>query len=166
MVGAVFIDLSQAFDTIGHSTLLTKLSSYGVKGEELEWFTNYLFNHRQIISFNNVLSNPYEIVCGVPQGSILGPLLFMIFYNDLRNSILKARLIKFADDTVLFFSDKSFKIIETTLNTELECLYRYLQQNELIINLKKGKTKSMLFGTGKRLSKVGELNLLFNNNNR
>ena len=87
MVGAVYLDLSKAFDTIGHGLLLTKLQSYGVNGKELNWFTDYLFNRTQIVEIDSFRSSPEPICCGVPQGSILGSLLFIVFFNDLIENI-------------------------------------------------------------------------------
>ena len=87
MVRAVFLDLSNAFDTIGHGVLLEKLYSYGVRGSELEWFKDYLFDRTQIVEIENTQSRETKIHCGVPQGSILGPLLFIVFSNDLIDHI-------------------------------------------------------------------------------
>ena len=87
MVGVVYLDLSKAFDTIGHGLLLTKLQSYGVNGKELNWFTDYLFNRTQIIEIDSFRSSAEPICCGVPQGSILGPLLFIVFFKDLIENI-------------------------------------------------------------------------------
>ena len=83
LVGAVFIDLSKAFDTISHAKLLDKLSRYGINDGELEWFKDYLFSRKAVVSYNNCLSEVHEIYSGVPQGSILGPLLFLVFFNGL-----------------------------------------------------------------------------------
>ena len=79
LVGAVYIDLSKAFDTIGHAILLNKLKSYGIKGRELRWFHDYLFNRSQVVNIGNYSSRHEPVHCGVPQGSILGPLLFTLF---------------------------------------------------------------------------------------
>ena len=89
---------------------------------------------------------------GVPQGSILGPLLFLIFFNDFPDHLIESKVIKYADDTILYVSHSSIYTIESTLNKELLCLYCYFRENELVLNLKKGKTETMLFGTSKRLS--------------
>ena len=83
MIGAVYLDLSKAFDTIGHGLLLNKLNTYGVSGKELNWFTDYLFNRTQIVEIENVRSDTEPVYCGVLQGSILSPLLFIVFFNDL-----------------------------------------------------------------------------------
>ena len=158
LTGAVFIDLSKAFDTIGHSTLIRKLQDYGVNGNELQWFIDYLFGRLQYISYANEQSKCYPITCGVPQGSILGPILFLIFFDQI---LKHSSVVKFADDTVIYVSDKNKCYIESQLNSDLQSISRYFADNELIIILKKSRTEALLFGTSKRLSNTGKLNLLF-----
>ena len=97
----VFIDLQKAFDTIDHSILLTKLEFYGIRGTSLEWIKNYLQNRKQYVKFNGISSSYKNILCGVPQGSILGPLLFIIYINDIQNCSNILHFILFADDTNL-----------------------------------------------------------------
>ena len=87
MTGAVFIDLQKAFDTVDHARLLSKLSIYGIKNKELSWFESYLFGRKQIVSYDGALSGIRAISCGVPQGSILGPLLFTILMNDIDKNL-------------------------------------------------------------------------------
>ena len=152
LVGAIFVDLSKAFDTVSHSILLAKLTAYGVRDVELEWFKNYLFARYQRVSINNENSDDFPLLCGVPQGSILGPLLFTLFFNDLPDHLRSAKVIKYADDTVFYFASGDFDVIESTLNNEMMVLSSFCDQNELVLNLKKGKTESMMFGTAKRLS--------------
>ena len=159
LTGAVFIDLSKAFDTLGHSNLLLKLKAYGIESTPLEWFTNYLFGRFQIVSYDNEISNKYPVNCGVPQGSILGPLLFLVYFNDFQD------ILQHADGTVIVVSDKSVTEIERKLNKDIENISVSFMKNELVINLKKSNTESMLFGTGKRLSMNHnklELSLSFN----
>lgn len=100
LVGAVFIDLSKAFDTISHAKLLDKLSRYGINDGELEWFKDYLFSRKAVVSYNNCLSEVHEIYSGVPQGSILGPLLFLVFFNDITDVVNHSKVIKYL--TTLF----------------------------------------------------------------
>ena len=152
MVGAVFIDLSKAFDTLGHSTLFAKLPTYGINGNELLWFTDYLFGRQQYVQLGKSTSSMQSVYSGVPQGSILEPLLFNFYFNDFVDRVLMANVLLYADDTVLYFAGKDVGIIERTLRRELEEVARYLDENELVINLKEGKTEVMLFGTAKRLS--------------
>ena len=108
MIG-VFLDLSKAFDTIDHKILLRKLMHYGVRGLPLEWFSGYLNDRAQQVVCNNQLSDILKIKCGVPQGSILGPLLFLIYVNDFCRCITKGKTIMFADDTNLFFSESCYE---------------------------------------------------------
>ena len=154
LVGAVFIDLSKAFDTVGHSIILSKLTSYGINGNELNWFTNYLFNRTQQVVKDSVKSDSMHVTCGVPQGSILGPLLFLIYFNDFENVLRKANTVMFADDTVIYFADKCANKIENVLNNEMKHINSYFIENDLVINLKKGKTESMLFGTAPKLKAI------------
>ena len=101
----------------------------------------------------NGVSSQYKAVnCGVPQGSILGPLLFIVFINDLSDHLENSKIVMYADDTVIYFSNNDITIIESSLNKDLCNLADYFDDNELIINLKKGKTDSMFFGTAKPLS--------------
>lgn len=154
LVGAVFMDLRRAFDTIGHSTLMTKLKSYGICGKEIVWFNNYMFYRRQTVEIGANLSPEKPVLTGVPQGSLLGPLLFIVYFNDISDYLTKANSIMYADDMVIYYADKDVKTIEKCLNNELMDIANYLDDSELIINLKKGKTESMLLGTAKRLAKI------------
>ena len=161
MVGAIFIDLCKAFDTIGHGELLYKLQLYGVSGNEFEWFQDYLFGRKQAVSFGSVLSPLEYVTTGVPQGSILGPLLFILFFNDLPECLRYCEVIKYADDTVIFYSHSDFHIIQTRLSSDMERLHEWCDEYQLILNLKKGKTEAMMFGTSKMLSKQPLLNITY-----
>ena len=112
LVGAVFIDISKAFDTISHSILLEKLPSYGVSGVELQWLTDYLFQRQQCVNIENTLSGMQPMYTGVPQGSILGPLLFTLMFNDFADHLKNSRSVKYADDTVIYFSHQDYVVIE------------------------------------------------------
>ena len=87
LTGVTYIDLSKAFDTVSHSSILTKLEQYGIKDVEKEWFTNYLFDRKQSVNFEGCFSNVDHVYCGVPQGSILGPLLFLIHFNGIHDCV-------------------------------------------------------------------------------
>jgi hypothetical protein len=166
MVGTVFIDLSKAFDTISHSRLLKKLESYGVDGVELAWFNDYLFNRSQRVQYENMLSAEEKVFCGVPQGSIIGPLLFVLFYNDFPSCLKHSQCIIYADDTVIYVPGMDVFIIESRLSADMERIMQWCTDNELILNLKKGKTEAMLFGTCKKLAMQPEsLNVTFAHQN-
>lgn len=163
--GAVFIDLSKAFDTLGHDNLLWKLENHGIKGLALKWFANYLFERHQVVKFQNEISDQLPLLCGVPQGSILGPILFLIFFNDFEDCLINCNVIEFADDTVVFVSAKTTEEVQKLLNEDLEGIASYFQANELVINLKKNKTECMLLGTAKRIaSGPKKLDIFYNRN--
>ena len=141
----VFIDLSKAFDTINHDILLRKLSTYGIRGLTLTWFENYLNNRQQVVNFNSRLSSHLPITCGVPQGSILGPLLFLLYINDLSHVSSKLSFLLFADDTNIFFSHPDINSLVATMNTELDKVASFFHANKLSLNV--DKTSFMLFTT-------------------
>ena len=105
------MDLSKAFDTLNHEILLYKLNYYGIRGITLSWFKSYLSHRSQFVVCNNCSSPKLPITCGVPQGSILGPLLFLIYINDIINSSSKLSYILFADDTNIFLSHENLNIL-------------------------------------------------------
>ena len=117
LVEAIFIDLTKVFDTVSNSVLLSKLSAYGIKGIELDWFTNYLFSRKQQVVIQNTKSECEFISCGVPQGSILGPVLFLLYFNDFSKTLFKSEVLMFADDTVVFYAGQSTEEIESLLNS-------------------------------------------------
>ena len=121
----VFFDLSKAFDTINHDILIQKLYHYGVRGVTLDWFKSYLANRFQFVNISGVSSQTELITCGVPQGSIIGPLLFLIYINDIVSSSDLLSFILFADDTNLFYSSNSKLELMNTVNTELEKLSQW-----------------------------------------
>jgi len=128
------LDLSKAFDTINHQTLLNKLAHYGVRGVALEWFSNYLKNRKQYVEYKNCRSQTQEIVCGVPQESVLGPLLFIIYTNELPMSINSSKTILFADDTTVFCSSNNLAYLYDTLNNDLNILADWFRANKLSLN--------------------------------
>ena len=139
----VFKDLSKAFDTIDHPIMTHKLDYYGVRGTALAWFKDYLTNRKQYVSFQCNNSQKLSITCGVPQGSILGPLLFILYINDILKSSPKLSFILFADDTNIIYSHKDMDVLTTTLNTELAKVQTWFECNKLSLNI--GKTNYMYF---------------------
>ena len=135
----VFIDLSKAFDTVNHEILIKKLQNYGVKNNNLKWINSYLSNRKQCVSYGTKFTKFLDINCGVSQGSILGPLLFLIYVNDIVSSSNCLNFILFADDTNIFYSHKNINIIFETVNRELIKINEWFQANKLSLNTTKTK---------------------------
>ena len=133
----IFIDLSKAFDTISHDKLLHKLNNYGVRGNSLELIKSYLTNRLQYVSALGEKSNKLPVEFGVPQGSVLGPLLFIVYINDIYRSTNLGKFILFADDTNIFVADKCKTTVYETANSVLNLIYKYMKCNLLHINYKK-----------------------------
>ena len=125
----VFVDLKKAFDTIDHKILIRKLAYYGIRGVASEWLCSYLTNRKQYVNYNNMNSDFLNIRCGVPQGSILGPTLFLLYVNDLGNVSNVLKTILFADDTNIFYSSDSIRELQSTVNEELKKLHLWFKVN-------------------------------------
>ena len=143
----VFIDFQKAFDTVDHNILLEKLSYYGIRGSAHEWFRSYLSGREQFVEFDNVSSNVLKVQCGVPQGSNLGPLLFLIYINDLAFVSPKLFAILFADDSNFFYTDKNIDNLFDTLNSELDKIVKWLNANKMSLNV--DKTHYIIFTSRK-----------------
>ena len=139
----VFVDLEKAFDTVNHKNLLAKLEHYGVRSVANDWFRSYLSNRSQLVDLGNDASSSKNVTCGVPQGSILGPLLFLLYINDMRHALKFSVVHHFADDTNLLYSHKNQKILRKNINTDLELLFQWLCANRLSLNVK--KTEFIIF---------------------
>ena len=150
----VYMDLSKAFDTLDHKMLISKLKYYGIQGAALNWFTNYLENRQQYVEVNGHKSSCLPLTTGVPQGSILGPLLFLIYMNDIPNSSDIFNFLLFADDTSLKScldikkANFSLSHTEDIINRELQKVHDWLAVNKLSLNVK--KTKFMVFHTSQK----------------
>ena len=145
LTGLISIDLKKAFDTVDHEILCQKLEHYGVVGKELSWFKSYLSNRKQYCRINGVDSNVNDINVGVPQGSCLGPLLFLLYINDLPCIVKSSKVSMYADDTSIYHSSKDIAQLNAVLNEELRRLDRWLKGNKLSLNV--AKTCSMLITT-------------------
>ena len=150
LIGMVCVDLRKAFDTVNHEILLTKLKLYGITGTELKWFESYLYNRSQVVDFCGTMSSECKVNVGVPQGSILGPLLFLLFVNDFEESVKQSQVDLYADDTTLVAHGKSIVDIEGKLQSDLQLVDQWLKANRLILNVE--KTVCMLVGTRQRLA--------------
>ena len=150
----IFIDLKKAFDTVDHDILLAKLRKYGVDNLAFAWFSSYLTNRKQYCRVNGVSSKTEDIKCGVPQGSCLGPLLFLIYINDLPFSLKKGKVTMYADDTSISYSSKNMEDINQTLSSELGHLKQWLQGNKLSLNVL--KTQALVVGSKPNIKKITE----------
>jgi len=144
----IFLDFSKAFDTINHEILLSKLWHYGIRGKSHDWVTSYLSGRKQYVTYNGSQSSQMDINCGVPQGSILGPLLFLVYVNDLAMVSPRFFTIMFADDTNIFLRGNNLAELESMANNELSKILNWLNTNKLSLNI--DKTKYMIFGQNKR----------------
>ena len=157
MTIGVFIDLSKAFDTLSHDILLNKLSKYGIRGITLKWFESYLSNRSMRVKIQNntgemEYSTYHPLTYGTPQGSCLGPLLFLIFINDLHYSVNYGTSLLFADDTTIIHSHKNLRYLKWTVETDLNNLMDWFKANKLTLNL--NKTVCMLFNSKAKAIKL------------
>jgi len=140
----IFLDLQKAFDTVNHEILLYKLDNYGIRGVVYQWFKSYLSQRRQFTSVAGVCSKIDYISTGVPQGSVLGPLLFLLYVNDIYNAVSEGKLKLFADDTNIFFYNKNLADLYNKANVSLSELSKWFTANRLSLNI--DKTCYSVFG--------------------
>ena len=160
-IGVVTLDLQKAFDTVDHVILLKKLRLIGADDKSIKWFTSYLTNRMQYTCVNGVESTEQTMQCGIPQGSILGPLLFVIYINDLTTCIRKCKTSLYADDTCLYFAGDDPKSVTESLNSELLIIDKWLKINKLVLNVK--KCEFLLIGSKKRLKNAVVPDVLIQN---
>ena len=153
----LYLDLQKAFDTVDHSILLWKLNYYGIRGVVHSWFASYLKNRTQFTSVNGYSSSKLSVVCGVPQGSVLGPLLFLLYINDIAIAIPGGNIKLFADDTNMFVTGKTLADLEENSNYQLTLINNWLIANKLYVN--RDKTCYTVFSPNKSLSSVVSLEL-------
>ena len=154
MNGAVFLDLKKAFDTVDHEILLYKLNIIGLNQTAIAWFHSYLSGRMQMCSVNGTLSNAKELSCGVPRGTILGPLLFLIYINDLPNCVTHSSTRMYADDTSLTTSSCSIQEIKSKLQHDIQCVKEWLCANKLTLNVI--KTEYMIIASRQKLASISE----------
>ena len=145
ITGSVFMNLAKAFDTVDHDILLSKLEYYGVCDESLPWFKNYFTGRKQVVHIDSQSSEEFAVTSGVPQGSILGPLLFIVYINDLPRCFkhCSVNMQQYADDTVLYLGGPTVHNFIFYINQDLKCLSEWLEDNNLILNV--SKTTFVLF---------------------
>ena len=157
LCGAAFKDLAKAFDTIDHRILLSKMLKLGISSNALNWFESYLSNRKQRVSVDHELSDELPVSYGVPQGSILGPLLFNIYIDKLPSILNHTQISLYADDTVIYCYHTHLSDIERNLNEDLLKVAHWLNENKLTLNL--DKTKCMIIGSSYRLARIGCLSV-------
>ena len=133
----VFINLKKSFDTVNHDILLAKLENYGIRGVINSWFRSYLTDRKQTMEVYNVVSEAETTLCGVPQGSVLRPLLFLLYINDIYKSPSLFAFYLFADDTSIILANNNLQGLKTLVNRELGNVNEWLKANKLSLNIKK-----------------------------
>ena len=162
LVGIMFIDLSKAFDSIDHSLLIAKLSAYGFDKISLQWFSAYLSNRQQRVVLDHVYSDWATVMRGVPQGSVLGPLLFIIYMNDLPAVLQHSHMNLFADDIALYVMHSDPDILQTYLNHDLRLVFQWVASNGFKVNV--SKSQSLLLASRHRRDELSSLQIFLDGN--
>ena len=157
---AAFVDFRKAFDCVQHPILLEKLSNLGMNNSVVAWFASYLSNRKQRVLANNVYSSYQMVKQGVPQGSVLGPLFYILYANDIVDTIKHCKIALYADDTVLYTADANFEKSIQKLKTDMVALTNWCETNGIRMNT--DKTKLMLFGNAKKLKALPEVDITVN----
>ena len=152
---ATFVDFRKAFDCVQHPVLLKKLSSLGINNSTIRWFTSYLTDRKQRVLANNVYSSYQTVTQGVPQGSVLGPLFYILYANDISDTIINCKVAMYADDTVLYTADSNFEDSMRKMRSDVQALSSWCGENGIRMNT--DKTKTMSFGSAKKLKKLPPL---------
>ena len=160
---AIYIDAMKAFDTVNHEILLEKLQHFGIKGKCANWLEEYLNKRKQCTIANDIISSFKSITCGVHQGSMCGPLLFLLHINDIATSLKKCRVSLYADDTVLYYSSNNLQLAKTILQNDLTNLSKWCSINKLTINCK--KTKYCVYGMRSIVKKSKTVDMILSLNN-
>ena len=163
LTGMISIDLQKAFDTIDHEILLSKMPLLGFSNNTIECFRSYLSNRTFHVSLSSYMSSAGKIICSVRQGSILGPLLFLLYINDMPPQAVKTGLFLYADDTGLVFQHKDINKINEQLNKDFHNICLWFIDNKLSIHFGEDKTKCILFASKQKLKRAGKLEISFSN---
>ena len=143
----LFLDFQKAFDMVNHSILIQELKAAGFRSFILDWFESYLFNRKQIVKYRNVFSDYKNVSIGVPQGSVLGPTLFLIYLNSIFDLEISGKIVAFADDIAICYSSNSLQTIENYIENDFELLSNWFSAFNMILSI---KTKGILFDVSKR----------------
>ena len=160
LTGMILIDLQKAFDTIDHNILLLKMPSLGFSREVIDWYKSYLSSRKFHVNFHDKFSTSADLRCGVPQGSILGPLLFLLYINDMPQAV-DCDLFLYADDTCLLFQHKDLERIKEELTKNFSNICDWFVDNKLSIHFGEDKTKSILSSSKNRKRKIETLNIQY-----
>ena len=151
-IGVIMLDLQKAFDTVNHAILIQKLCNYGLNVNVINWFESYLKDRSHVTTINGIKSNVQISTCGIPQGSILGPLLFILYINDLPEHVSNVQVSMYADDTAIVYSSKDINDVVDRINDDLKKVDNWLSRNKLSLNIQ--KTSFMIIGTPQKLAHI------------